>query len=156
MASTGQGIEFDSAQIMGMIPHRYPFLLIDRVTEVVTGASAVGIKAVTIDDTCLQGMPRKQPVMPGVLIIEAMAQTAAVLVVHTLGPESVGKLIYFMGLSNVRFREAVKPGDRLLLRVAKVRSHGPISKVRGTALVGDRVVAEATMNAMIVDYRGKL
>src|SRR3546814_14831321 len=106
-------------RIMDMIPHRYPFLLIDRVVDIQSDVSAVGIKNVSINESFFQGHFPRQPVMPGVLIIESMAQTAAVLVVSTLGPESEGKLVYFMSVDNARFRKPVFPGDQLHIHVAK-------------------------------------
>src|SRR5215469_11324561 len=111
--------EIDIQRIMQMIPHRYPFLMIDRVVEVVSGASAIGIKNVSINEAYFQGHFPERPVMPGVLIVEAMAQTAAVLVVQTLGPGSEGKLVYFMSVDNARFRRPVMPGDRLHIHVTR-------------------------------------
>ncbi len=141
----------DIQRIMQMIPHRYPFLMIDRVVDMVAGESAVGVKNVSINEGHFQGHFPRHPVMPGVLIIEAMAQTAAVLVVHTLGAESEGKLVYFMSVENARFRQPVVPGDQLRLYVAKARSRGTVWKFTGTAKVGDRLVADATFAAMIRD-----
>ncbi len=103
--------DIDIQRIMQLIPHRYPFLMIDRVVDVTPGEAATGIKNVSINEFYFQGHFPQRPVMPGVLIIEAMAQTAAVLVVHTLGPESEGKLVYFMSVDNARFRRPVFPGD---------------------------------------------
>ena len=97
-----------------MIPHRHPFLMIDKVVDVVANEQATGIKNVSINENYFQGHFPTRPVMPGVLIIEAMAQTAAVLVVHTLGPEAEGKLVYFMSVDNARFRRPVFPGDGLM------------------------------------------
>lgn len=149
--SDDKPLTFTIDQILAMIPHRYPFLLVDRVIDAVADKSAVGIKAVTINDPYFRGLPQHQLVMPGVLIIEAMAQTAAVLVVHTLGSDASGKLVYFMGLNGVRFHRPVRPGDELRLKVSKVRSFGPTSKIRGEATVGDKLVAEAFMSAMIAN-----
>ena len=106
-------VEIDIQRIMQMIPHRQPFLMIDKVIDVVANARATGIKNVSINEPYFQGHFPARPVMPGVLIIEAMAQTAAVLVVHTLGPEAEGKLVYFMSVDNARFRRPVFPGDVL-------------------------------------------
>lgn len=145
------GVEIDIQQIMRMIPHRYPFLLIDRVVEVVSGASAVGIKNVSMNEFYFQGHFPQRPVMPGVLIVEAMAQTAAVLVVHTLGPESEGKLVYFMSVDNARFRRPVFPGDALRVHVVRQRNRGNVWKFDGQAMVGDKLMAEATFAAMIMD-----
>jgi len=141
----------DIERIMKMIPHRYPFLLVDRVIDVKVGESAIGIKNVTANDNFFQGHFPQRPVMPGVLIIEAMAQTAAVLVVATLGPDSEGKLVYFMSVDSARFRKPVVPGDRLELHVTKERSRGNVWKFRAEARVDGTLVAEATYAAMILD-----
>jgi len=146
-----QGTEIDIQRIMKMIPHRYPFLMIDKVVDVVANQRATGIKNISINENYFRGHFPARPVMPGVLIIEAMAQTAAVLVVHTLGPESEGKLVYFMSVDNARFRRPVFPGDRLDVHVAKQRNRGNVWKFEGQAKVRDNVVAEAVFAAMIVD-----
>ena len=125
--------EIDILRIMQLIPHRYPFLLIDRVVDVTPGDAATGIKNVSINEFYFQGHFPRRPVMPGVLIIEAMAQTAAVLVVHTLGPESEGKLVYFMSVDNARFRRPVVPGDTLAVRVVRQRHRGNVWKFDGQA-----------------------
>ena len=143
----------DVTRIMQMIPHRYPFLLIDRVVDIVAGDSATGIKNVSINENYFQGHFPRDPVMPGVLIIEAMAQTAAVLVVHTLGEAFQGKLVYFMSIDDCRFRKPVVPGDELRLHVTKDRSRGMIWKFNGVALVNGQKVAEATFAAMIRDEK---
>ena len=144
--------EIDIQRILEMIPHRYPFLFIDRVIDVVAGERAVGIKNVSINEAYFQGHFPGHPVLPGVLIIEAMAQTAAVLVVHTLGAESEGKLVYFMSVDNARFRHPVFPGDQLHVRVERKQNRGNVWKFDGTALVRDKVMAEATFAAMIRDH----
>ena len=144
--------EIDIQRIMEMIPHRYPFLFIDRVVDVVAGESAVGIKNLSINEAYFQGHFPGHPVLPGVLIVEAMAQTAAVLVVHTLGAESEGKLVYFMSVDNARFRHPVFPGDQLHVRVERKQNRGNVWKFDGTALVRDKVMAEATFAAMIRDH----
>jgi 3-hydroxyacyl-[acyl-carrier-protein] dehydratase len=141
----------DLLRIMEMIPHRYPFLMIDRVIDVVRDVSAVGIKNVTVNEPHFQGHFPSRPIMPGVLIVEAMAQTAGVLVVHTLGPESEGKLVYFMTIDDARFRKPVTPGDTLHIHVVKQRSRGNVWKFKGEARVEGALVAEATFSAMIVD-----
>jgi 3-hydroxyacyl-[acyl-carrier-protein] dehydratase len=134
-----------------MIPHRYPFLLVDRVIEISADRSAIGIKNVTINEAFFQGHFPQNPVMPGVLIIEAMAQTAAVLVVHSLGPSAAGKLVYFMSIENARFRKPVTPGDQLRIHVNKERSRGNVWKFSAEAKVDGRLVAEATYAAMLMD-----
>ena len=141
----------DMRRIMEMIPHRHPFLMIDEVVDVVANERATGIKNVSIEENYFKGHFPTRPVMPGVLIIEAMAQTAAVLVVHTLGPESEGKLVYFMSVDNARFRRPVFPGDRLDVHVVKQRHRGNVWKFEGRAMVGTNLMAEAVFAAMILD-----
>jgi 3-hydroxyacyl-[acyl-carrier-protein] dehydratase len=143
------GIEADTVRIRQMIPHRYPFLMIDRVVEMVADKRAVGIKNVTINEPHFLGHFPGAPVMPGVLIVEAMAQTAAVLVVHTLGPTAEGKLVYFMSIDNCRFRRPVYPGDRLQIEVVKERNRGPVWKFQGIARVDGKTTAEAVFAAMV-------
>jgi 3-hydroxyacyl-[acyl-carrier-protein] dehydratase len=145
------GTTFDIQRIMEMIPHRYPFLMIDRVVDAVPNVSAVGIKNVSMGEPFFQGHFPTQPVMPGVLIIEAMAQTAAVLVVHTLGPDAEGKLVYFMTVDNARFRKPVVPGDQLFIHVRKERNRGNVWKFTAEAKVNGALCAEATYAAMILD-----
>jgi 3-hydroxyacyl-[acyl-carrier-protein] dehydratase len=146
-----QGFTIDIHRILAMIPHRYPFLMIDRVLDVIPGESATGLKNVTANEPFFQGHFPGKPVMPGVLIIEAMAQTAAVVVVATLGNAAEGKLVYFMSIDSARFRKPVEPGDQLLLFCRKERQRGNVWKFSGEARVGDTVVAEATYTAMIMD-----
>lgn len=146
-ADTNIGIE----RVMEMIPHRYPFLMIDRVVEVVPDIRATGLKNVSINEAHFQGHFQTDKVMPGVLLIEAMAQTAAVLVVHTLGPESEGKLVYFMSVDSARFRKPVVPGDSVLVEVEKLHRRGNVWKFSGKAVVDGSVVAEAKYAAMIRD-----
>lgn len=141
----------DILEVMEMIPHRQPFLMIDRVEDIVVRESATGIKNVTINEPFFLGHFPVRPVMPGVLIIEAMAQTAAVLVVETLGEEALGKLVYFMTIENARFRKPVVPGDQLKLFVKIQRNRGNVWKFSGEAKVGDKVMAEAIYSAMIMD-----
>ncbi len=140
----------DIARIMQAIPHRYPFLLIDRMEEVVRSHSAIGVKNVTVNENFFQGHFPGHPVMPGVLIIESMAQTAAVLVVETLGPTAAGKLVYFMTIENAKFRRPVVPGDQLRVHVTRERRRGNVWKFRGVARVDGVSVAEATYSAMIM------
>jgi 3-hydroxyacyl-[acyl-carrier-protein] dehydratase len=141
----------DIARIMQAIPHRYPFLLIDRVVELVPNQSAIGIKNVSVNENFFQGHFPAHPVMPGVLIIESMAQTAAVLVVETLGPDAQGKLVYFMSIEGAKFRRPVVPGDQLRIHIAKERSRGNVWKFSAVARVDGVAVAEATYAAMIMD-----
>lgn len=141
----------DIARIMRAIPHRYPLLLIDRIVELVPNESAVGLKNVSVNEPFFQGHFPVHPVMPGVLIIESMAQTSAVLVVETLGPQAEGKLVYFMTIENAKFRRPVTPGDQLRIHVSKVRSRSNVWKFGGVARVEGATVAEATFSAMILD-----
>jgi 3-hydroxyacyl-[acyl-carrier-protein] dehydratase len=141
-------IEVD--EIMQMIPHRYPFLLIDRVKDVVFDTSAVGIKNVTVNEPFFQGHFPGHPIMPGVLLIEAMAQTSAVLVIKTTG-KVAGSVVYFMTIDNARFRKPVRPGDQVKLHVEKVRNRGNVWKFKGEARVDGKLMAEAAYSAMIVD-----
>ena len=141
----------DIEQIIEAIPHRYPFLMIDRVLDVAPDESALGLKNVTINENYFQGHFPRRPVMPGVLIIEAMAQTAAVLVVKTLGPEMAGKLVYFMSVDNCRFRRPVFPGDQLMVHVTKKHRRRNVWKFEATAKVDGETAAEATYAAMILE-----
>ena len=141
----------DIRRILQMIPHRYPMLMVDRVLDMQLDRSAIGVKNVSINEPFFQGHFPSEPVMPGVLIVEAMAQTAAVLVVATFGSESEGKLVYFMSIDGVRFRRPVVPGDRLELHVEKIQSRANVWKFSGKAMVEGKVAAEATFAAMIRD-----
>ena len=135
-------------QIMALIPHRYPMLLVDRVEQIITGESAVGIKNVTINDPFFQGHFPGSPVMPGVLIIEALAQTAGVVAMDAEMKDGESSLIYFMTINDARFRQPVVPGDRLELHVVKERSRRNVWRFKGEAKVDGTVVAEATFSAM--------
>ena len=138
-------------EIMELIPHRPPFLLIDAGRNIIQHETALGVRNIAIDEPVFTGHFPKRPVYPGVLIIESMAQTAAVLVVESLGDGAKGKLVYFMTIDNARFRKPVMPGDKLLLDVRVQRSRGPVWKFTGEAKVNRQVVAEATYSAMIMD-----
>lgn len=137
-------------RIMEMIPHRYPFLMIDRVIEMKLDEYAVGVKNVTINEPFFVGHFPGKPVMPGVLIIEAMAQTSAVLVVQTLGKEAEGKIVYFMSIEEAKFRKPVVPGDTLHIRANKVQNRRNVWKFACEATVNGVLAAEATVTAMIV------
>lgn len=150
-ASSAEVRELDILEIMKLIPHRYPILLVDRVQDIVPAISATGIKNVTFNEPFFQGHFPGRPIMPGVLIIEAMAQTVAVLVVHSLGEAAHGKLVYFMTINDARFRKPVVPGDTLHLEVSKEQSRGSVWRFAGKAKVNGVVVAEATFSAMIAD-----
>ena len=151
-AGTAQEVSaYDIGEVMAAIPHRYPFLLVDRVVDVVLNERATGVKNVTINEGFFQGHFPRHPVFPGVLIIESMAQTAAVLVVKTLGPSAEGKLVYFMSVENAKFRRPVAPGDQLRIHVTKDRQRGNVWKFNAVARVDGTAVAEATYAAMILD-----
>lgn len=140
----------DVVRIKRMIPHRYPFLMIDRVVNLEVNRFAIGIKQVTVNEPHFEGHFPALPVMPGVLIIEAMAQTSAVLVVETLDLIDKDLLVYFMGIDSAKFRKPVTPGDTLELHVTVVRGRGKIWKFTGEARVGDALCAEAEFAAMIL------
>jgi 3-hydroxyacyl-[acyl-carrier-protein] dehydratase len=139
------------SRVMRMIPHRYPMLMIDRVEQIRKGESAVGIKNVTINEPHFQGHFPAEAVMPGVLVVEAMAQTAGVLVVETLGMIDQNLLVYFMTIDNCRFRNKVVPGDVLELHVRILRGRGKVFRFSGEGRVGGKLVAEAEYSAMIID-----
>ena len=145
------GTEIGKERVLEMIPHRDPFLMIDKVVDAVANESATGIKEVRADEYYFKGHFPARPVMPGVLIVEAMAQTAAVLVVHTLGREAEGKLVYFMSIDEARFRRPVVPGDRLLIHVTKQRNRRNVWRFEGRAEVAGHLAAEAVFAAMILD-----
>ncbi len=143
--------EVDIERVMEMIPHRYPFLMIDRVTDIIAGKSAIGIKSVSANEPHFQGHFPRRKVMPGVLIIEAMAQTAAVLVVETLGPEAEGKLVYFLSVDNAMFRKPVVPVDTLHIHLVTRQQRGAVWKFDCEARVDGVLMSGATIAAMILD-----
>ena len=143
--------DLDASAIHRLIPHRYPFLLIDRVVEIFADLSAVGIKNVTVNEPFFQGHFPGHPIMPGVLIVEAMAQTAAALVVASVGPEAEGKLVYFMMIEQARFRRPVVPGDQLQIKVVKQQKKHSVWKFHGPAAVNGKTAAEAVISAKIMD-----
>lgn len=140
----------DIEAIKEMIPHRHPFLMIDGVTNLVPDVEVTGIKNVTGEEDFFEGHFPGHPIMPGVLIVEAMAQTSAILVIGTVGKQP-GSVVYFMSVDQARFRKPVFPGDRLMLHVVKQRNRGKVWKFKGEARVGDNLVAEATFSAMIME-----
>jgi 3-hydroxyacyl-[acyl-carrier-protein] dehydratase len=144
-------IEFlDLDGIKEMIPHRDPFLMIDEIRDMTPDERVFGIKNVTGDESFFEGHFPGHPIMPGVLIVEAMAQTSAILVIGTIGKQP-GSVVYFMSVEQARFRKPVFPGDQLVMDIIKLRNRGKVWKFEGTARVNDIVVAEATFTAMIVD-----
>jgi 3-hydroxyacyl-[acyl-carrier-protein] dehydratase len=141
----------DIGQVMAALPHRYPMLLVDRVESLERDRSIVAIKAVTINEGFFQGHFPGRPIMPGVLIVEALAQAAGVLAVESLGLAGTGKLVYFMAIEAAKFRAPVEPGVLLRLEVEFVQKRTTVCKFAGRARVGDKVVAEAQFTAMIAD-----
>lgn len=142
-------LSFDVEQIKLLLPHRAPFLFVERLTDIRPGESATGHKAVSFNEPYFQGHFPDFAVMPGVLLVEAMAQAAGALVVHTLGLKSEKRIVYFMTIDRARFRNPVRPGDMLRFPVKALRRRGPVWKFSGEAFVGDRLCAEAEFSAMI-------
>jgi len=141
----------DIGRVMAALPHRYPMLLVDRVEELILDRSITAIKAVTINEGFFQGHFPGRPIMPGVLIVEALAQAAGVLAVETFGLAGSGKLVYFMAIDEAKFRAPVEPGVLLRLEVEFVQKRATVSKFAGRALIGDKLVAQANFTAMIAD-----
>ncbi len=141
----------DIARVMKLLPHRYPFLLVDRMYDMKGDESCVGVKNVTINEPFFQGHFPQYPVMPGVLIIEGMAQTAGALCVSTIEEGYRAELVYFMGIDNAKFRKPVLPGDVLHYHVKKVRNRGRVWRFKAEAKVNGAVVAEAEISAMLAD-----
>ena len=137
-------------EIMKLLPHRYPFLLVDRITELVPGKRIVGLKNVTINEPFFQGHFPAMPVMPGVLIIESMAQVGGILIFREF-PERGKKLIYFTGIENARFRRPVVPGDQLRLEIDVLNRRNNFGKMKGLATVEGKLAAEAVVTFAIVD-----
>ncbi|MFH2218798.1 MAG: 3-hydroxyacyl-ACP dehydratase FabZ [Pseudomonadota bacterium] len=142
---------FDIQKIMDTLPHRYPFLLIDRILELVPGKKVLALKNVTINEPFFQGHFPGAPIMPGVLIIEAMAQAGVVLAAESMAGEKRGGLAFFMGMDKVKFRKPVVPGDQLILELKTLRKRGKVFKMSGTARVDGRLVAEAELMAAFGD-----
>jgi 3-hydroxyacyl-[acyl-carrier-protein] dehydratase len=141
----------DVQRIMQLLPHRYPFLLLDKIIDIDGDESGVGIKNVTINEPFFQGHFPAFPVMPGVLIVEALAQTAGAICVHNAGASDVPHIIFFMGIDNAKFRKPVLPGDQLHLHVKKIRNRGTVWRFKCEAKVDGKTVCEAEISAMIVD-----
>ena len=141
----------DIGRVMAALPHRYPMLLVDRVEELILDTSITAIKAVTINEQFFQGHFPGRPIMPGVLIVEAMAQAAGILAVESLGLAGSGKLVYFMAIDGAKFRKPVEPGVLLKLEVAFVQKRSSVCKFSGRALVDGQLAAEANFTAMIAD-----
>jgi len=145
--------EYDIQEIMGMLPHRYPFLLVDRVLQLIPDDKIVALKNVTINEPFFQGHFPGKPVMPGVLIIEAMAQAGGILAYQTAPPEKRNRLIYFMGMDKVRFRKMVIPGDQIIFEAKILKFRSKVAKMSGTATVDNQLVAEAELMASFGDTK---
>jgi 3-hydroxyacyl-[acyl-carrier-protein] dehydratase len=145
------GYPLDIGRVMAALPHRYPMLLVDRVEELISDRSIIAIKAVSINEAFFQGHFPGRPIMPGVLIVEALAQAAGVLAVETLGLTGTGKLVYFMAIDEAKFRKPVEPGVLLRLEVEFVQKRSKVCKFAGRAKIDGEVVAEANFTAMIAD-----
>jgi 3-hydroxyacyl-[acyl-carrier-protein] dehydratase len=141
----------DIRRVMAALPHRYPMLLVDRVERIVPNVSITATKAVTINEGFFQGHFPDRPIMPGVLIVEALAQAAGVLAVESLGLAGSGKLVYFMAIDGAKFRQPVEPGVLLTLEVEFVQKRATVCKFAGRALVDGKLAAEANFTAMIAD-----
>jgi len=143
--------EADIKRVMELLPHRYPMLMIDGIKEMRGTQSAIGIKSVTINEPHFQGHFPGLPIMPGVLVVEAMAQTAGALVLNGLGQGAASKVVYFMSIDKAKFRKPVVPGNVLFIHVSRIQNRGPVWKFSGDARVDGATVAEAEFTAMIID-----
>ncbi len=141
----------DIKEIKDFLPHRYPFLLVDRILEVKPGKKIIGLKNVTFNEPFFQGHFPQSPVMPGVLVIEAMAQVGAILAYHSAPPEAKGKLIYFAAIDKARFRKPVVPGDQIIFELEMLRQRAKVCKMKGKALVNGKVVAESELTAVLAE-----
>ncbi|MDA8239884.1 MAG: 3-hydroxyacyl-ACP dehydratase FabZ [Nitrospiraceae bacterium] len=135
-------------EIMKLLPHRYPFLLVDKIVDLKPGESALGVKNVTINEPFFQGHFPGQPIMPGVLVIEAMAQVAGVMAFRS-GVE--GKSVFFMSIDNAKFRRPIVPGDQVMMEIKVLKQRGNVWKFSGTATVDGKLVSEAEFTAMVTD-----
>ena len=142
---------FDISRVMAALPHRYPMLLVDRVEELVIDQRIAAIKAVTINESFFQGHFPGRPIMPGVLIVEALAQAAGVLAVESLGLAGSGKLVYFMSIDGVKFRKPVEPGVLLRLEVEFLQKRSRVCKFAGRAMLDGEIATECEFTAMIAD-----
>ena len=141
----------DIKEIQNFLPHRYPFLLVDRILEVKPGEKIIGLKNVTFNEPFFQGHFPQSPVMPGVLVIEAMAQVGGILAYHSASPEAKGKLIYFAAIDKARFRKPVVPGDQIIFELEMLRQRAKVCKMKGKALVNGKVVAESELTAVLAE-----
>lgn len=139
--------QYDITEILKLLPHRYPFVLVDRILEVEPGEKIVGLKNVTINEPFFQGHFPTEPIMPGVLILEGMAQVGAILAYLTDMEEFGGRLVYFAGLDGVRFRQKVVPGDQIIFELTVIKRKSKLYKLGGKAFVDDKMVCEAQLMA---------
>ncbi|QJB67896.1 3-hydroxyacyl-ACP dehydratase FabZ [Parasphingorhabdus halotolerans] len=144
-------IDYDVTKVMAVLPHRYPMLLVDRLEELVKDESIRAIKAVTMNEGFFQGHFPGRPIMPGVMIVEALAQAAGVLAMESFGLVGSGKLVYFMAIDGAKFRVPVEPGCLLSLNVKFEQKRARVCKFSGQAMIGDKLAAEANFTAMIAD-----
>jgi 3-hydroxyacyl-[acyl-carrier-protein] dehydratase len=144
-------LDYDVTKVMAVLPHRYPMLLVDRVEELVKDESIRAVKAVTMNEGFFQGHFPGRPIMPGVMIVEALAQAAGVLAMESFGLVGSGKLVYFMAIDGAKFRSPVEPGCLLSLNVEFVQKRPRVCKFSGKAMIGDKLAAEANFTAMIAD-----
>lgn len=150
--STENGAIISIEDIIRMIPHRYPFLLVDKVVELdKEKGTMVAVKNVTMNEPHFTGHFPNKPIMPGVLIIEAMAQASGIFVVNTLGKDAEGKLVYFMSIESAKFRKPVVPGDSMYIHIEKIQSRGAVWKFKCEAVVDGKKVAESVVSAMLMD-----
>jgi 3-hydroxyacyl-[acyl-carrier-protein] dehydratase len=145
----------DVTRIMELLPHRPPMLLIDRMIDIVPNISATGVRQISISDPIFAGHFPGHPIMPGVMIVEAMAQTAGALVMYSMNASASDKLVYFMSIDKARFRAPVVPGDVLMIPVKLQRARAPVWRFMGEAYVNGKLCAEAEYSAMIMDKNGK-
>ncbi|OAO01179.1 3-hydroxyacyl-ACP dehydratase FabZ [Parasphingorhabdus sp.] len=144
-------LDYDVTKVMAVLPHRYPMLLVDRVEELVKGESIRAVKAVTMNEGFFQGHFPGRPIMPGVMIVEALAQAAGVLAMESFDMVGSGKLVYFMAIDGAKFRQPVEPGCLLSLNVKFEQKRARVCKFSGRAMIGDKLAAEANFTAMIAD-----
>lgn len=144
-------LNYDVTRVMAVLPHRYPMLLVDRVEELVKNESIRAIKAVTMNEGFFQGHFPGRPIMPGVMIVEALAQAAGVLAMESFDMVGSGKLVYFMAIDGAKFRQPVEPGCLLSLNVKFEQKRARVCKFSGRAMIGDKLAAEASFTAMIAD-----
>lgn len=146
-----EALNYDVTRVMAVLPHRYPMLLVDRVEELVKNESIRAVKAVTMNEGFFQGHFPGRPIMPGVMIVEALAQAAGVLAMESFDMVGSGKLVYFMAIDGAKFRQPVEPGCLLSLNVKFEQKRARVCKFSGRAMIGDKLAAEASFTAMIAD-----